>query len=151
RRGSRRTSARRRCHGRSTRAYLNCLTRLPRRRLPAPPLFPLALRATASDNSAMRHVLQTILPLSTERTGAVMKHFAVALAVGLAALLPGAARAADDPVDLRQAVLVTPAGISAREKTAVTMLLDEVDKRAQIRWPQRETLPEDAPAVVVGE
>jgi hypothetical protein len=48
-------------------------------------------------------------------------------------------------------VLVAPAGLSGSEKKAVEMLLDEVDKRAQIRWERRDGLPADpTPAVVVG-
>jgi hypothetical protein len=61
------------------------------------------------------------------------------------------APAAEDVVDLRQAVVVVPPGLSKQETKAVGMLVDEVDKRAQIRWERSEKLPADsAPAVVVG-
>jgi hypothetical protein len=74
------------------------------------------------------------------------------VAVCCAALVfPVGARAAEEVVDLRQAVLVAPADLSGPEKKAVEMLLDEVDKRVQVRWERREALPTDAtPAVVVG-
>jgi hypothetical protein len=67
-------------------------------------------------------------------------------------LFPQRVFAANEIIDLRQAALVVPAGLTGPEKKAVAMLLDEVDQRAQIRWPQRETMPDDlTPAVVVGE
>src|SRR5258706_115304 len=37
-------------------------------------------------------------------------------------------------LDLTQAVLVTPPNLPASEKKAVTVLLEEVEKRSQIRW-----------------
>lgn len=67
-------------------------------------------------------------------------------------LLPGKVWAANEVVDLRQAVLVTPADLSKPEKKAIALLLDEVDKRVQIRWQHSDHLPSDsAPAIVVGQ
>ena len=82
-----------------------------------------------------------------------MKRLLPGLTVGLAALLfPGRAFAANEAVDLRQAVVVAPADLSEPEKKAVGLLLDEVDKRSQIRWQRSEHLPTDsAPAIVVGQ
>ncbi|MEZ5399345.1 MAG: glycoside hydrolase family 20 zincin-like fold domain-containing protein [Bryobacteraceae bacterium] len=37
--------------------------------------------------------------------------------------------------DLSGATVVAPASLEAREKTAVRMLVEEVEKRSQIRWP----------------
>src|SRR5437867_1668501 len=39
------------------------------------------------------------------------------------------------PLDLGHAVVLTPADLSGPEKKAVTMLIEEVEKRTQIRWP----------------
>jgi hypothetical protein len=53
--------------------------------------------------------------------------------------------------DLTGAVVVTPAESSAREKKAVAMLVDEVHKRTQIRWPVVTSWPkDDVPVVAVG-
>ena len=46
-----------------------------------------------------------------------------------------AAAAAVHAMDLTRATVVAPAGFSAREKKAVAMLVEEVEKRSQLRWP----------------
>ncbi len=56
--------------------------------------------------------------------------------------LPAPARA----LDLSKAVVTTPAALTAREKRAVAMLIDEVGKRTGILWP---VAPAGSPAVVV--
>jgi len=38
-------------------------------------------------------------------------------------------------LDLTHAVVVSPPDLSTREKKAVAMLLDEVEKRTRLRWP----------------
>jgi hypothetical protein len=38
-------------------------------------------------------------------------------------------------LDLTRATIVAPASLTAREKKAVTMLVEETEKRSQIRWP----------------
>ena len=43
--------------------------------------------------------------------------------------------AAAQAMDLTRATVVAPAAFSAREKKAVTMLVEEVEKRSQLRWP----------------
>ncbi|HEY2252678.1 MAG TPA: hypothetical protein VGH74_16505, partial [Planctomycetaceae bacterium] len=55
--------------------------------------------------------------------------------------------------DLTRAVVVTPRDLSPREKKAVTMLVDEVEKRTQIRWQVVSEWPQaaGAPVVVVGQ
>ncbi len=64
-----------------------------------------------------------------------------------ACLLAAVARAAD----LRRAVVVVPAGLSARGHKAVDMLVDEVDKRSHVRWPVATNWPTDGtPVVAVG-
>src|SRR5580693_6149604 len=46
-----------------------------------------------------------------------------------------AVNAASATIDLTKAVVVAPGDLSAREKKAVAMLVDEVAKRTQIHWP----------------
>lgn len=61
----------------------------------------------------------------------------------------GASR--DARIDLREAVIVYPAGLSPREQKAVSMLIEEVEKRVGIKWPTRDTMPaEGRPAIVIG-
>ncbi|HEV2424856.1 MAG TPA: hypothetical protein VGZ29_08515 [Terriglobia bacterium] len=55
------------------------------------------------------------------------------------------------PWDLGSSVVVAPAGLSARERKAVQVLVEEVEKRAQVRWTVVEDLtPGQSAAVVVG-
>ena len=51
-------------------------------------------------------------------------------------------------LDLKQATVVAPPTFSAREKKAVTVLVEEVEKRSQIRWPISAQAG-SGPAVVV--
>jgi hypothetical protein len=51
-------------------------------------------------------------------------------------------------LDLSKAVVVLPPGSSAREKRAATMLVEEVGKRTQIRWPAQTAWPSSNPVVV---
>ena len=51
-------------------------------------------------------------------------------------------------LDLRQAVVVCPPGISAKEQKAVLMLLEEVEKRTGIRWPETNRWPAAGIAVI---
>jgi hypothetical protein len=54
-------------------------------------------------------------------------------------------------VDLTQAVVVAPAGLTPTEERAVTMLVEEVEKRTQVRWDRKSAWPEPSvPVVVVG-
>src|SRR5438270_12661119 len=57
------------------------------------------------------------------------------IAVLLAVLLGSIVVIPAGTLDLNNAVVVTPANLSGPEKKAVAMLLDEVQKRTQIRWP----------------
>jgi hypothetical protein len=56
-------------------------------------------------------------------------------------------------IDLASAVVVAPSDLSAREKKAVEMLIDEVAKRTRIRWKLVSEWPrgEKTPAIVVGQ
>lgn len=54
-------------------------------------------------------------------------------------------------LDLSQAVVVAPHALSQRERKAVQVLTEEVEKRTEIRWPVVERLtPDSSRAVVVG-
>src|SRR5438874_8454000 len=54
-------------------------------------------------------------------------------------------------LDLNNAVVVTPANLAGPEKKAVAMLLDEVERRTQIRWPTASTWPAPGrPIIAVG-
>jgi hypothetical protein len=56
--------------------------------------------------------------------------------------------AAGGILDLKEAVVLAPDSLSASEKKAVIMLLDEVQKRTQIRWTTATQWPADARAVI---
>jgi hypothetical protein len=63
----------------------------------------------------------------------------------VAGLSPAAA------LDLSKAVVVFPPESSARERKAVTMLVEEVEKRTQIRWAMQTSWPvSNRTAIVVG-
>lgn len=52
--------------------------------------------------------------------------------------------------DLNNAVVVRPPNLSAQEQKAVTMLVEEVEKRTHIRWPVTEHWPSNIPVIAVG-
>lgn len=51
-------------------------------------------------------------------------------------------------LDLTRAVVLTPPRLSKSESNAVSMLIDEVEKRAGVRWPQATSWPGSNTAVV---
>jgi hypothetical protein len=51
--------------------------------------------------------------------------------------------------DFSHAVVVAPAALSGPEKKAVAMLVEEVEKRSQVRWQISPAWPADAESVVV--
>ena len=54
-------------------------------------------------------------------------------------------------IDISEAVIVIPPDLSDPEKKAVTMLVEEVEKRAQIQWTTTETWPSiTVPVIIVG-
>ncbi len=56
-----------------------------------------------------------------------------------------------DPIDLRSAVVVAPSSLTARERKAVQVLVEEVQKRTEFRWKVVDHLkPGEPVAVVVG-
>jgi hypothetical protein len=51
-------------------------------------------------------------------------------------------------VNLSQAIVYAPTGLTATERQAVTMLVEEVEKRTQIRWQRTDALPQPGQAVI---
>src|SRR6266571_556815 len=73
--------------------------------------------------------------------------FLTRLVLSSFALLPGPSAA----LDLSKAVVVFPQNMSGPEKKAVTMLVEEVDKRTGIRWERASSWPASPmPVIVVG-
>jgi hypothetical protein len=71
----------------------------------------------------------------------------------LAALLVLAApaAAADQPLDLTRAVVVTPPRLAGPEAKAAQLLVEEVGQRSHVRWERAEAWPAGAsPVIVVG-
>ncbi len=67
-------------------------------------------------------------------------------------LIMGGTPAWGAPLDLKDAVVVTPPNLSAPEKKAVTMLVEEVEKRSHVRWPVMNEWPSsNATTIVVGQ
>jgi len=70
-------------------------------------------------------------------------------ALALAVCLGGAMSA--HALDLRNAVVVSAPEASARQKQALTMLVEEAEKRTGIRWPQMTAWPaSNVPVIAVG-
>src|SRR5580698_8012500 len=69
----------------------------------------------------------------------------------VASLLTGVAHSAQaaETFDLSTAVVVVPKGLAGPEAQAVRMLVEEVEKRSQLRWPVMDTWPEKAGAVIL--
>src|SRR5437870_2421379 len=61
-------------------------------------------------------------------------------------LVPGASA-----LDLTHAVVVAPPGLSRLEKKAVTLLVEEVAKRSQVRWEVRPDHPGTGVVVALGQ
>jgi len=73
----------------------------------------------------------------------------VVLPLALFALANGAVRAGT--LDLKNAVVVAPTDLSKHEKKAVTMLIDEIEKRTLVRLPMTTVWPSlNAPIIAVG-
>jgi len=53
-------------------------------------------------------------------------------------------------LDLTQAVVVHPPGMTKPESKAVAMLVEEVEKRTRIRWPAAQEWPASGPVIAVG-
>jgi hypothetical protein len=74
----------------------------------------------------------------------------VLLLATLLCILAGAGDAAA-PLDLTGATVVCPPDLSGPEQKAVAMLVEEVAKRTQVRWPVAHSWPAgEAPVVAVG-
>src|SRR6266516_1515388 len=76
------------------------------------------------------------------RSVPVMASVLCALSGGLAPL---------NALDLKPAVVVSPPNLSSPEKKAVTMLIEEVEKRTHVIWPATTSWPSsNAPVILVG-
>jgi hypothetical protein len=73
------------------------------------------------------------------------------LAPLIACLYIVSSAAAARALDLTGAVVVAPTGLTAQEKKAVTMLVEEVEKRSQMRWQVVDTAPAGKAAITVGK
>ena len=63
----------------------------------------------------------------------------------------GAQSAKTSTIDLTDAIVVAPESLSRREQKAVQLLVEEVEKRTEIRWPVVHRIEAGArPAIVVG-
>lgn len=76
---------------------------------------------------------------------ASMIHFGFTSKAGEEASLPGTW------LDLTNAVIVTPTELSGPEKKAVTMLVEEVDRRCGVRWEVANALPGETSFIAVGQ
>src|ERR1041384_3379347 len=73
--------------------------------------------------------------------------FSFQLSLSLAILSSIAAHAA--LTDISHSVILTPPQLTAVEQQAVTMLIEEVEKRSQIRWERVTAWPQTNAAVIV--
>ena len=58
------------------------------------------------------------------------------------------ARAAEAEIDLTRAVIVAPANFSGPENKAVQMLIEEVERRTQLRWTRINQAPNDGTPLI---
>jgi hypothetical protein len=73
------------------------------------------------------------------------------LSVAFALFIPGPVEGQDAALDLKTASVVTPESLGPREKKAVEMLVDEIERRTQIRPEVLHAMPGDSvPVIVVG-
>jgi hypothetical protein len=91
--------------------------------------------------------------MQTRRYTQMMGHlltFAFLCCAAFAAV--GAAAADNGFLDLTQARVVAPPGLSVPEANAIAMLVDEVEKRTRIRWPVVHAWPSgESPVIAVGQ
>src|SRR5438067_1225078 len=81
----------------------------------------------------------------------VLNRVSLPLLVALVAV-PSVVRAESAMLDLRRAVVLTPKDLGRVEQKAISMLLDEVEVRTQIRLNRADAWPEAAaPVIVVGQ
>src|SRR5260370_19968572 len=72
--------------------------------------------------------------------------------VVISLLWVGGAWAHAGELDLHKAVIVSPANLSKQEKKALTLLVEEVQKRTLIRWEATSAWPaESIPVLAVGQ
>src|SRR6476469_2106819 len=69
-------------------------------------------------------------------------------AAGVSAASWMEAAAPVDRIDLRDCVVIAPGGSSPRVKKAVTVLIEEVEKRSRLRWPVQADSGKAGPAKI---
>jgi hypothetical protein len=80
-----------------------------------------------------------------------LKSFQALPFFGITLLLLGAILSAQGAtLELANAVILSPPGLSATELKAVQMLREEVEKRSQILWPEREAWPTNHYVIAIG-
>ncbi len=80
-----------------------------------------------------------------------MNRLAVVISLALLACLSIAAVAETAPADLSRAVIVAPKSLTGPENRAVAMLIEEVEKRAGLRWTRSDSWPDaNTPVIAVG-
>ncbi|WP_031496240.1 hypothetical protein [Bryobacter aggregatus] len=75
------------------------------------------------------------------------RHFLVALGALLALVPVGQAQS----LDLTKAVIRTAGTLSSREERAVTMLIEEVERRSGVRWRRETANATTAPSIQIGQ
>lgn len=55
---------------------------------------------------------------------------------------------AEELLDLTEAIIVTPSGLTSREEKAITLLVEEVENRTGIRWPVEHAFPHSSQPVI---
>jgi hypothetical protein len=74
--------------------------------------------------------------------------FVLACAASLLSATTAAGQGTPALLDLSRATVVTPADLSGPERKAVQMLVEEVERRSQVRWPVATTWPAETQSVV---
>lgn len=65
--------------------------------------------------------------------------------------LLGCGRAQAGDLDLKSAVIVTPPDLTRQESKAITLLIEEVEKRTLVRWQETHSWPaESVPVIAIG-
>src|SRR5262245_27958029 len=81
-------------------------------------------------------------------TGQTMKLAGLALALWQGLSWASGAGVAQTELDLTRAVVVAPASLSGAENKAVQMLIEEVERRTQVRWQRVDNAPNDGAASI---
>ena len=103
---------------------------------------------TPSKNDSRKGKIMIIALLKRSFTTTVKSLLLAVFFVLFAFLNQNSAQNASAEVDLSKAVVVAPANLTASENKAVQMLIEEVEKRTQIRLAKTAAFPNDSTAVI---